>query len=232
MTRIRFIEKIYCSQFFSFAKNYVEKMSEIAAATLNVPLHLNSVKRPADDNAEVEERKRPCVERVRRRKVAMMLSYCGHGYLGMQRNPGTKTIEEDLLNALIKIGAISEDGFATPQNISFQRAARTDKGVSAARQVISLKLPEYVKVESINEHLPEQIRAMSIKRVTKGFNSKGSCDSRTYSYTVPTFAFSTSAEDYTNTFRISSDLLQRVSSLFKLYEGTHNFHNFTSKKNL
>lgn len=56
------------------------------------------------------------------------------------RNPGTKTIEEDLLAALLKAGYINEEVFNEPQLISFQRAARTDKGVSAIRQVLSLKL--------------------------------------------------------------------------------------------
>lgn len=30
--------------------------------------------------------------------------------------------------------------FNTPQQLQFQRAARTDKGVSACRQVVSLKM--------------------------------------------------------------------------------------------
>lgn len=58
------------------------------------------------------------------------------------RNPGTKTIEEDLLTALLKANFITEEAFSTPQLIQFQRAARTDKGVSAVRQVVSIKLRE------------------------------------------------------------------------------------------
>lgn len=53
-----------------------------------------------------------------------------------------KTIEEDLLSALLKANLITEESFAQIQTIQFQRAARTDKGVSAARQVVSLKLRE------------------------------------------------------------------------------------------
>lgn len=58
----------------------------------------------------------------------------------MQRNPDTKTIEEELLVAMLKHKWITEEGFKQPQTIQFQRAARTDKGVSAARQCVSLKL--------------------------------------------------------------------------------------------
>ena len=42
--------------------------------------------------------------------------------------------------ALLKAGFITDEAFTTPQTIQFQRAARTDKGVSAAKQILSLKL--------------------------------------------------------------------------------------------
>lgn len=51
-----------------------------------------------------------------------------------------KTIEEDLFNALLKANYITKEAFDQVQNIQFQRAARTDKSVSAARQIISIKL--------------------------------------------------------------------------------------------
>lgn len=44
----------------------------------------------------------------KKRKVALFLSYVGHGYQGMQRNPGCKTIEEDLFKAIAAAGGISE----------------------------------------------------------------------------------------------------------------------------
>jgi len=44
----------------------------------------------------------------KKRKVAIFLSYVGHGYQGMQRNPGAKTIEDDLFNAIHRAGGISE----------------------------------------------------------------------------------------------------------------------------
>jgi hypothetical protein len=52
---------------------------------------------PADNDAGNPSRKR---------KVAMFLAYNGHGYQGMQRNPGAKTIEEDLFKAIHKAGGI------------------------------------------------------------------------------------------------------------------------------
>lgn len=50
------------------------------------------------------------------------------------------TIEEELLKALLEAKYISDEDFKNQQNAQFQRSSRTDKGVSAARQVVSLKM--------------------------------------------------------------------------------------------
>ncbi len=55
------------------------------------------------------------------------------------------------------------------------RAARTDKGVHALGQVVSLKMVEVPGVDmvaEINAHLPPQIRVWGIKKTTKGFHGK------------------------------------------------------------
>ncbi len=74
--------------------------------------------------------------------------------------------------------------------MSFQRAARTDKGVSAARNMVSLKCEIDADIlKKVNELLPKQIRIFGFKKVTKSFDSKNNCDGRTYTYILPTFAF-------------------------------------------
>uniref|UniRef100_V5IJH6 Putative pseudouridylate synthase n=1 Tax=Ixodes ricinus TaxID=34613 RepID=V5IJH6_IXORI len=131
--------------------------------------------------------------KAKAKKMALCMSYNGKDYLGMQRNPGTKTIEDDLLQAMYKGDLILKEHVDVPQAMKFQRAARTDKGVSAVRQIVSLKLPTNLTVEEmvdkINSHLVDQIRVIDIKRTTRGFNCKNSCDSRTYTYVLPTLAF-------------------------------------------
>lgn len=170
-------------------------------------------------------------ERIKRKKYAMLLGYCGVDYLGMQRNPGTKTIEEDILKALLKVNYINEEHYNQVQSMQFQRSCRTDKGVSAVRQVISLKLPEVVDISKINEGLPDVIRVFGLKKVTKGFNCKTNCDSRTYSYTLPSVAFVNKDLEVSQAgYRINDELLKRVNDVLLLFTGTKNFHNFTSKK--
>ncbi|XP_053969623.1 pseudouridylate synthase 1 homolog isoform X2 [Anastrepha ludens] len=179
-------------------------------------------KRPAFDPAD----------RVKRKKSAILLGYCGANYFGMQRNPGMQTIEEELFKAMLKQKWITEESFEAAQAACFQRAARTDKGVSAARQVCSMKLPDPVDIKALNEDLPEQIRVFGVERVTKGFNAKDQCNARTYTYTLPSIAFADYTQKYGfDNYRIEAAQLQKIGDILKLYEGTKNFHNFTSRKN-
>lgn len=73
----------------------------------------------------------------------MLLGYSGVKYSGMQRNPGANTIEEELLKAMLKEKWITDLAFDQPQVALFQRAARTDKGVSACRAVVSVKIRKF-----------------------------------------------------------------------------------------
>ncbi|KAI5645852.1 tRNA pseudouridine synthase domain-containing protein [Phthorimaea operculella] len=189
---------------------------------------------PRKEDGESAEKKscdKPS-ERIKRKKIAMLLGYSGVDYYGMQRNPGVRTIEEDLLKALFDAKYITEDDFKNQQNAQFQRSSRTDKGVSAARQVVSLKLPLETSVDEINKRLPESIKVFGIKRVTNKFNSKIKCNARTYSYTLPTFAFEPSLVDEADRkkYRITSEKLEQVAKVLEFYKGTKSYHNFTEKK--
>ncbi|XP_014203245.2 tRNA pseudouridine synthase A [Copidosoma floridanum] len=218
-------------------------------------------KRPLENESNGEAKKQktenetvPFV-RIKRRNFAMMLGYLGKDYYGMQRNPKIDTIEEQLIKAMYKANLITSEAVEVIQNINFQRAARTDKGVSAVRQVVSLKLPENPSKDSINEHLPKNIKVFSIKRVTKGFNCKSKCNARTYSYTLPTYAFAPENLELFNKthesmeeriaermealslidgkpfheYRLPKDKQEQVSVLLQKFKGTKNFHNYTTK---
>ena len=120
-----------------------------------------------------------------------MIGYCGTGYHGMQLNPPNKTIEGELFNAFIKAGAISMNNSNDLKKNGFMRAARTDKGVHAAGNVISLKMiiEDDKIVEKINSELPEQIRVWGIQRTNKAFDCRKLCSSRIYEYLMPTYSF-------------------------------------------
>lgn len=149
-----------------------------------------------DDADETrEEGAPPCHPKPKRRKIAIFVAYCGIGYQGMQRNPGAKTIEGDLEEALFKAGAISQDQYGDPRKVDWMRSARTDKGVSAVGQVVSGRffIDPPGLTERVNSHLPEQIRVLGYKRVTASFSAKKFCDRRRYEYVIPVFALDPSA---------------------------------------
>ena len=85
-------------------------------------------------------------ERIKKKKSLLLMAYSGVNYFGMQRNPDMKTIEEELLKAMLNAKWITQDGYELPQQMQFQRAARTDKGVSACQQIVSLKLRKNLKI--------------------------------------------------------------------------------------
>ncbi|XP_062929283.1 tRNA pseudouridine synthase A isoform X1 [Mobula hypostoma] len=201
--------------------------------------HSGKRQREAGPESPVAKRlKEPAGEQGRKcpkRKVVLLLAYSGKGYHGMQRNVGSaqfKTIEDELVKALVKAGCIPENHGDDMRKMSFQRCARTDKGVSAAGQIVSLKLWLIDNlVEKINANLPPGIKILGLKRVTGRFNSKNTCDARTYFYMLPTFAFAHKDDGQRiEDFRLSRDALGRVNKLLGCYRGTHNFHNFTSGK--
>lgn len=109
----------------------------------------------------------------------------------MQIAPSLKTIEGDLFNAFIAAGAISKANADDPKKASLVRCARTDKGVHAACNMISLKLiiEDEDIVSKINENLVPQIRVWGIERTVGGFSCYQACDSRWYEYLVPSHAF-------------------------------------------
>ncbi|ESO95174.1 hypothetical protein LOTGIDRAFT_117320 [Lottia gigantea] len=174
------------------------------------------------------------------RKVALLLAYCGAGYYGIQIQKDYPTIESELLSALVKCKCLTQEQADTPNKIQFQRAARTDKGVSALGNIISLKISilyflfDYLfvtlddVVDVINKELPNQIRVLSYIRTTKGFNSKNFCDSRTYMYMIPTYAFTPVNQVFNDDYRISDENFTLLNTVLSKYKGTHNFHNYTS----
>ncbi|KAK3322942.1 pseudouridine synthase [Apodospora peruviana] len=129
-------------------------------------------------------------ERKPKRKVAVLIGYAGTGYHGLQINHKEKTIEGDIFAAFVAAGAISKANADDPKKSSLVRCARTDKGVHAAGNVLSLKLivedPDIV--DKINQHLPDQIRIWGIQRTMGSFNSHQFCDSRWYEYLMPSYS--------------------------------------------
>ncbi|KAI1905022.1 hypothetical protein AGOR_G00011670 [Albula goreensis] len=210
------------------SKEMLKRATGTDWTTGNAAAHGEKRQKVNEDESQKEQK-------LKKRKVVLLMAYSGKGYHGMQRNVGSsqfKTIEDELVTALVKSGCIPENHGQDMKKMSFQRCARTDKGVSAAGQVVSLKCWMIDDIlGKVNTHLPAQIRILGFRRVTGGFNSKNNCDARTYSYLLPTVAFASKDQDHLDgSYRLGKGTLYRVNELLSCYRGSHNFHNFTSQK--
>uniref|UniRef100_A0A3Q0TI21 Pseudouridylate synthase 3 n=1 Tax=Amphilophus citrinellus TaxID=61819 RepID=A0A3Q0TI21_AMPCI len=169
-----------------------------------------------------------------RRHVALRLAYLGWAYQGFAVQENTdNTVEARLFEALLKTRLIQDR-----QSSNYHRCGRTDKGVSAFSQVITIDLrstqfcgglgvtlPENVDVctkaaaaaaaselpyvKMLNRVLPQDIRVLDWAPVAEGFSARFDCQYRTYRYYFP---------------RGSLDV-GLMAEASKRYEGTHDFRN-------
>lgn len=164
------------------------------------------------------------------------------------------TVEGELEKALHNKKFISDCNFGKLQKSSWSRASRTDKKVSAAMNVISCKLHKYDELsedkvkELINEVLPKDIRIFKIIEVSNAFDSKEFSHNREYHYILPSFCLQPQRlikdllelDSDENTIRekkkeayykykIQTDYHEKIQTLFKMFRGTHRYHNYTKK---
>ncbi|XP_051494474.1 tRNA pseudouridine(38/39) synthase [Apus apus] len=154
-----------------------------------------------------------------RRHVALKVAYLGWGYQGFASQDNTSnTIEEKLFEALKKTRLVDDR-----QSSNYHRCGRTDKGVSAFGQVISLdlrsNLPEGKQLNGqeelrythiLNRVLPSDIRALAWAPVEPHFSARFSCLRRTYRYFFPCA-------------NLDVALMHAAA---QRYVGTHDFRNF------
>lgn len=168
--------------------------------------------------------------RLPKRKMGIVLGYIGTNYHGMQYNEGVQTVESEVFRVLCATGCISSDNAVDFSKNSFSRATRTDKGVHALGNLLALKMQRFTQnleevTKELNAVLPEDIRVWGLVPVKKKFNARLMTSTRHYKYMLPTSLLSRHKN-----FKYDSEQQQRYAQLWKQFEGTHNFHNFTVGK--
>lgn len=193
----------------------------------------NEIKKPTNKPHKKQGKKRPFDFSVHpKRHVALRLAYLGWDYQGFAVQENTdNTVEARLFEALLKTRLVQDR-----QSSNYHRCGRTDKGVSAFSQVISIDLrsnqfcrglgvihPENVDaiakdksavtelpyVKMLNRVLPPDIRVLDWAPAAEGFSARFDCQSRTYRYYFP---------------RGGLDV-ELMAEAAKRYEGTHDFRN-------
>lgn len=153
------------------------------------------------------------------------VEYDGTNFLGWQIQPGKRTVQAVLKDAIEKY---------TRQRIRLIGAGRTDAGVHAVGQVCSFNLSKDVPADELyyrlNRILPEDIGIKKIIGISDGFNPRRDAIWRRYRYYI-----SESPRPLLRHFhyqyhrRLNIDILNRAARLFL---GRHDFTSFCKRKSL
>jgi tRNA pseudouridine38-40 synthase len=110
----------------------------------------------------------------------LTLEYDGAGFAGWGRQPGQRTVQEEVERALRTVlGETATDG--TPLRLTV--AGRTDRGVHAWGQVASYA-HEAVDPLRLNGLLPDDVAVLRAEPAPEGFDARRDALSRTYCYRV------------------------------------------------
>jgi len=138
-------------------------------------------------------------------RVAIKFAYDGREFYGFVRQPGLKTVEEDIINMLVK-----NDFIRDPKQSHFRSASRTDKGVSALGNVVAFdtELPIDDIFQKLNND-PTTIFVYGIAKVNPDFFPRYA-KIRSYRYYLKKTCFE----------------IDKVIHVAGVFTGEHNFSNF------
>ncbi|XGW10965.1 hypothetical protein V3C99_012453 [Haemonchus contortus] len=168
-----------------------------------------------------------------RRKIALQFLYYGWEFEGLvQQTTSENTVEKHLMDALLKTKLITSE-----KDCDFSRCGRTDKGVSAFKQVAAVvvrshdidgafvfwpesteksvienypKKEELSYLKMLNGVLPRNISVIAWAPVPRDFSARHACNMRIYKYSLPRA-------------NLDIEAMRRAGALLV---GTHDFRNF------
>lgn len=124
-------------------------------------------------------------------RVGLLVGYNGRGYHGLQLNKTLNTIEKAISECLAEASAISKRNAEDPAKIHFKSSSRTDKGVHAALNLVSVKIEIGITEDLISQLrvllLARKIHLYHMVKLTKSVIPSRLAESRIYEYIVPTF---------------------------------------------
>lgn len=126
-----------------------------------------------------------------KRKVGLLLGYNGKGYHGLQFNGDLKTIEKEVIAILLKNNCITELNSQDPRKIGLKSSSRTDKGVHASFNLLSVKIsqeptPELFQILQ-SDFSEKNMHLYKMVKLPKKFLDHKCARSRIYKYFIPTY---------------------------------------------
>ncbi|MDR2831191.1 MAG: tRNA pseudouridine(38-40) synthase TruA [Methanobrevibacter sp.] len=144
------------------------------------------------------------------KRFALKVAYIGSDFYGFQRQPDFKTVEGEIINTLIELELID-----SVYSSKFSIAGRTDRGVHSLGNVIAFNSEKEPIINQINDFLSDDIQIIAKTSVHFGFKPRYSL-MKHYRYFLKNF--------YDDDVDINL-----IEELAKLFEGVHDFTNFTKR---
>jgi tRNA pseudouridine38-40 synthase len=112
----------------------------------------------------------------------LTLEYDGTDFIGWARQPGLRTVQEEVERAL---RTVLGDTATTGESLTLTVAGRTDRGVHAWGQVAGYA-HEAVDPRRLNSLLPEDVSILAAEPAPAGWDARRAAISRTYCYRLLT----------------------------------------------
>jgi tRNA pseudouridine38-40 synthase len=145
-------------------------------------------------------------------KTAFKVAYMGTTFYGFQRQPNLPTVEGELIRAFKRAGVIED-----LEKSHYSIAGRTDRGVHALGNVITLKMGSEATINQINYFLPSTIQIIGKAEVSDGFKPRYA-ENRHYKYVFFNDPYEGTLLD-----------LEKMKNASEILKGTHNFQNFSKR---
>jgi tRNA pseudouridine38-40 synthase len=113
------------------------------------------------------------------RTFKLTIAYDGTDFAGFQRQSNARSVQQVIEEALAPIEGA---------DVTIAGAGRTDSGVHALGQVVSVPLTSAIEVhellQALNAVLPEDVRVLRVEQATEGFNARFAARSKVYRYRI------------------------------------------------
>ena len=155
-------------------------------------------------------------------KYFMTFSYDGSNFNGYQKQPGKRTIQDEIENVLKEING--------GKIVSIYSSGRTDAGVHALNQkahfVMDIEISPDRLIKGMNSLLPDDIYVKNINMVDDNFHARFNAIGKEYIYKINMGEYNPLERNYIYQYCKKLDIIAMERGL-KYLEGTHNFKSFT-----
>ncbi|MGE3807438.1 MAG: tRNA pseudouridine(38-40) synthase TruA [Gemmataceae bacterium] len=154
----------------------------------------------------------------------LTLAYDGTDFTGWQTQPGFRTVQETLEQAIAKL---------TSEEVRVNASGRTDSGVHALGQVVNFHSNTAIEagklVQAINAHLPEDMIVSAAERVPVDFDANRDAVRKLYRYVIhdgPVPDLFLRRYSYHTRRKLDAEAMRQAAHCLV---GQHDFHSFETE---